>query len=791
MIRNYLLVALRNLWRNKFAAFINLVSLSVGMICFAIISLFIFHELSFDKFHKDHDRVFRVVKDFVNDDGSKIPDATTPPAFGPVIQKDIPEVAYTTRIFPNWGRKYLLKAGDLRSYEEQLIRIDSSFFDVFTFPFVAGDKKSAVSTPNFILLTESAAKRFFANENPIGKAINLDIGPQGTDFFVTGVLKDVPENSHFRFDFLISLRSFQDPALDTDWGFYNFYTYVRLKPGTRSEAFLSKLQPLFKKYQPDNTNQCYGQALTDIHLKSNLKWELSTNGDYTYIRILGTIALFTIVLAAINYINLVTAQSAKRAKEVGIRKVSGALRSSLVNQFLFESLILASVSTLISIAIVESLLPAFHNLFNSTLSFFDPQYMIVLWLVIGVGLVTGALAGLYPAFYLSSFQPLRVLKGSLVGVGRDAFFRKGLVTFQFFISTVLIIGTFVISSQINFVRNKKFGFEKDNVVLVHNARNLQNREALLTEIKKTPGVLNAGAADGVIGGQNWTTSVQAKDHDNSLLLNFLSTDYDFLEVMGVSFSEGRNFSRETRADSSAIILNATAVKQLGLTEEAVGAQINAGSVESPEYYTVIGVIEDFHFTSFHEPIKPFGFFLIEPRVNKLFIKISGVNPSRSISDVHALWTRFVPDRPFEFTFQDEQVAKLYASEVKFQNLFSKFTYVAIIIACLGLFGLSAYTAQQRAKEIGIRKVLGASAIRVTQLLLQDFLKLVLIAVAISIPVAWYAMSEWLHNFAYRVELSPWMFIISGCLALFIAALTVSFQSIKAAVENPVKSLRSE
>jgi putative ABC transport system permease protein len=732
-----------------------------------------------------------VVKDFVNDDGSKIPDATTPPALAPVLQKDIPEVAYTTRIFPNWGRKYLLQSGEVRSYEEKLVRIDSSFFDVFTFPFIAGEKKSAVSIPNFILLTESAAKKFFGDENPIGKPIKVDIGPDGTDFFVTGVLKDVPENSHFSFDYLISLRSFQNPALDSDWGFYNFYTYVRLKPGTRSDAFLSKLQPLFKKYQPDNTNEFYGQPLTDIHLKSNLKWELSTNGDFNYIRILGIIALFTIVLAAINYINLVTAQSARRAKEVGVRKVSGALRSSLVNQFLFESLILATAATAISLAIVESLLPAFHNLFNSTLSLFDAQNLRVLWLVIAVGLATGILAGLYPAFYLSSFQPLKVLKGSLTGFGGDALFRKGLVTFQFFISTVLIIGTFVISSQINFVRNKKFGFNKDNVVLIHNAGNLPNRQALLTEIKKVPGVLNAGAADGVLGGQNWTTSVQAKDHDNSLLLNFLSTDYDFLDVMGVSFEAGRNFSRNTKADSSAVILNAAAVKQLGIKEDAVGTQINAGSDENPEYYTVIGVIEDFHFTSFHEPIKPFGFFLIEPRVNKLFVKITAEDPATPITGINTLWSKLAPDRPFEFTFQDEQVAKLYASEVKFQSLFSKFTYLAIIIACLGLFGLSAYTAQQRAKEIGIRKVLGASAIRVTQLLLNDFLKLVLVAVALSIPVAWYAMGEWLQNFAYHIELSPWMFIVSGCVALLIALLTVSFQSIKAAIENPVKSLRSE
>ena len=791
MLRNYFVVALRNLLRNKSASLIKVIGLSVGMICFAIISLFIYHELSYDRFHENPDQVYRVVKDFVNDDGSKIPDATTPPAFAPVIQKDIPEVAYSTRIFPNWGRKYLIEYDDIRSYEEGLVRIDSSFLDVFSFPFVKGDKKTAMTNPNFIMLTESTAKRFFGNEDPMGKALKIDIGQNGTDFFVTGILKDVPENSHFAFNFLISVRSFQEPRLDTDWGFYNFYTYVRLHPEADPRAFQSKLQPVFKKYNPDSKIECYAQPLTDIHLKSNLKWELSANGDYSYIRILAIIALFTIILAAINYINLVTAQSARRAKEVGIRKVSGAVRHSLVNQFLFESLIMATVATVVSIAVAESILPSMKNLFNSTLSFFNQGNINVLWLVIAVGLATGLLSGLYPAFYLSSFQPVKVLKGAVTGFGGDTFLRKGLVTFQFIISTVLIIGTFVISSQINFVRNKKLGFSKDNIMLIQNAGGLQNRQALLNKVKEIKGVLNAGAADGVLGGQNWTTGVQAKDSENGLLLNFLCTDYDFLDVMGVQFKEGRNFLRDTKADSAAVILNETAVKQLSIKGEVVGSQINQGDEENPDYYTVIGVINDFHFTSFHDPIKPFGFFLIEPRVNTLFVKIEGDNLSQTVTAIQKTWATLVPDRPFEFTFQDEQVSKLYASEVKFQKLFSNFTFIAILIACLGLFGLSAYTAQQRTKEIGIRKVLGASVLGVTRLLSAEFLTLVLLAVAVSIPLAWYIMNEWLQNFAYHVDLKAWMFVVSGLVAVVIALFTVSFQSIRAALSNPVNSLRNE
>jgi len=790
MLRNYVNVALRNLLRNKTASLIKIISLSVGMICFAVISLFISNELSYDGFHENPEQVFRVVKDFVNDDGSRIPDATTPPAFGPALQRDLPEVAYTTRLFPNWGRKYLIQYNDNRSYEEGVVRIDSSFFDVFSFPFVKGEKKTATANPNFIILTESTAKRIFGKEDPMGKALKMDIVEGSTDFLVTGIVKDVPENSHFTFDFLISLRTFEDPSDDvpfnTNWGFYNFYTYVRLNPESDAQAFQSKLQGIFKKYNPDNKTECYAQPLTDIHLKSNLKWELSVNGDYSYIRILALIALFTIILAAINYINLVTAQSTRRAKEVGIRKVSGAVRSSLVKQFLSESLIMSVIATIVSIAAVEAMLPQLKNLLNSTLSFFDAGSINVLWMVIGVGLLTGLLSGLYPAFYLSSFEPIKVLRGAVTGFGVDAFLRKGLVTFQFIISTVLIIGALVISRQINFVRNKNLGFSKENIMIIQNAGGLQNGQSLLTEIKKSSGVKNAGAANGVLGGLNWTTGAHAKGQEKSLLLNLLSTDYDFLDVMGVNLVEGRHFSRDTKADSSALILNVTAVKQLGI-KDVIGSQVIAGG----DPYTVIGVIDDFHFSSFHEPIKPFGFFLTEPTANNLFVKIEGDHIVESIADIKRIWTTLVPDRPFEFTFQDEQVSKLYASEVKFQRLFSNFTAIAILIACLGLFGLSAYTAQQRTKEIGIRKILGASVLGVTQLLSKEFLKLVLVAIAISIPIAWYAMNEWLQNFAYHVELHAWMFVLSGLVAALIAMVTVSFQSIKAALTNPVNSLRNE
>jgi putative ABC transport system permease protein len=779
--------------RDRTSTLVKVTSLSVGLICFCIVSLFVYHELSYDRFHNDPNRVYRVVKDFVNDDGSIIPDATTPPAMAPALWRDLPEVTSATRVFPNWGRKYLLQVADTKLYEENLMRIDSSFFNVFSFPFIKGDSKNSLSNPDFILLTASTARRYFQDQDPMGKAIKIDLGPNGRDFVVTGILKDVPENSHFSFDFLISVRSFGYEGLDTDWNWYNFYTYARLKSETDPSVFLSKLQPLFKKYDPENSNRYYAQRLTDIHLKSNLKWELKANGDDSYLKILSAIAVFIVFLAAINYVNLVTAQSARRFKEVGIRKVSGAQNGLLIRQFLLESVILTCFATLISISIAEAILPSLSDLFGTNLSFFSAQSEPVLLAVAGVGLLIGFLAGIYPAFHLSSLRPVTILKGTFSQGNNTIMLRKSLVTFQFVISTSLIIGTMVISSQIDFIRSKNLGFNKDNIVIINNARGLQNRQAIVDEIKKIGGVQNVGGANGTLGGLNWTTSVQADGQENELLLNFLSTDYDFLDVMGVSLKEGRSFSRAHATDTSAIVINEAALKQLDIKEPVIGARLvwatdNEGN---PVYATIIGVIENFHFTSFHDAIKPFGFVINESEVNSLFVKVKNENISATMTEIERAWENLGDDRPFEFSFQDEQITKLYSNERKFQKLFSYFMLVGILIACLGLLGLSAFTAQQRTKEIGIRKVLGASVLSISQLLSTDYLKLVIVAIAVSIPLAWYLMNRWLEGFAYRTEINIWIFVSASLVAIGITLLTVSFQSIKAALANPVKSLRNE
>jgi putative ABC transport system permease protein len=793
MLRNYITVALRNMLRDRISTLVKVTRLAVGLICFSIISLFVYHELSFDRFHKDPNQVYRVVKDFVNDDGSIIPDATTPPAMAPALWRDLPEVESATRVFPNWGRKYLLQVAATKSYEENLLRIDSSFFNVFSFPFIKGDSKTSLSNPDFIILTESAAKRYFKDQDPIGRAIKIDMGPNGKDFFVTGILKDVPENSHFSFDFLISVRSFGNQGLDTNWNWYNFYTYARLKPETDPAVFISKLQPLFIKYDPENSNRYYAQQLTDIHLKSNLKWELKANGDDSYLKILSVIAVFIIFLAAINYVNLVTAQSTRRFKEVGIRKVSGAQSGLLMRQFLLESVILTCFATLISISLAEAILPSLGSLFGTTLSFFSQQYRPVVLTVAGVGLLIGLLAGIYPAFHLSSLRPVAILKGTFSQSSSTTTLRKSLVTFQFVISTSLIIGTMVISGQIDFIRSKNLGFNKDDILIINNASSLPNRQAIVNEIKKIGGVLNVGGANGILGGLNWTTSVKADGQENEMLLNFLETDYDFLNVMGVSLKQGRGFSREHTTDTSAIVINEAALQQLNLKEPIIGARIvwatdNQGN---PVYATIIGVIENFHFTSFHDAIKPFGFVINEAGMNTLFVKVENENISATMAEVERVWKTLGDDRPFEFSFQDEQITKLYSNEQKFQKLFSYFMLVGILIACLGLLGLSAFTAQQRTKEIGVRKVLGASVLSISQLLSTDYLKLVILAIAISVPIAWYLMNRWLEGFAYRMEINAWIFLSASLVAIGLTLITVSFQSIKAALTNPVKSLRNE
>lgn len=800
MIKNYFKIAFRNLLRYKGFSFINIFGLATGMACSLLIFLFVKDEISYDRFHKNAENIYRIVKDFVNDDGSRLPDATTPPAVAPAIQKEIPEVQNVTRVFPGWGRDFLIKYGDKNFLEQNLYRVDSSFFDVFTFPLLKGNAKTAFTNINSIVLTQSAAKKYFGNEDAIGKTLSVDdLG----DMMVSGVLKDIPSNSHFHFDFLISVRKFPGD-FDGNWNWYNFYTYAKLKPNTDVAAFTKKLQDIYKRNDRDAKNIFYTQRLTDIHLTSNLKWELEPNSDKLYVYVFTIIAIFIILIAGINYVNLSTAKASVRAKEVGVRKVAGAFRSSLVNQFLIESIITSLIAAILAVIIAQLLLPVVNNLTLKHLTVIgNPSVLVYMTLA---ALFLGVIAGFFPAVYLSSFKPILVLKGLKFSEKGTLNVRKALVIVQFTISIVLIIGALIISQQMQFILSAKLGLNKDEVLIVKNSFAAQDRRAFLNEISQLPGVKKATAADGVVGGQNWTNGMRLKGSQNSQLINFLSVGYDFTEAMGMQIKEGRSFSSKFPADTmnngipggpldqniGSVMVNETAVKDLGIPEPVIGKQLLWGDDNDTMYYvTIVGVLKDFHFTSLKNQIKPFAF-INNPRRQWYFtIKLSTDNLKATVAQLENTWKKFSSDRPFEYTFLDETYTKLYQSETRFQKVFISLVVLGIIIACLGLLGLSTFAAQRRVKEIGIRKVLGASAASVVTLLSKDFLKLVIIALILAIPIAWFAMNKWLQDFAYRIHIQWWVFMIAAFITILIAWITISTQAFKAASANPVKSLRTE
>jgi putative ABC transport system permease protein len=802
MIKNYFKIAWRSLLKQKGFSFINIFGLATGMACSLLIFLFVKDETSYDRFHNDASQIYRVVKDFVNDDGSRLPDATTPPALAPAMQKDIPEVATTTRVFPGWGANFLIKYGDKKINEDKLYRVDSSFFDVFTFPFVHGNAKDAFKEVQSIVLTESSAKRYFGIDNPVGKTLQIDrLG----NLMVTGVIKDVPHASHFHFDFLISTRKFGG-NIDADWGFYNFYTYAKLKPNSDITAFTEKVQDVYKRNTTDGTNIFYVQPLTDIHLTSSLKWELEPNSDKLYVYVFTIIGIFILLIAGINYVNLATAKASVRAKEIGVRKVTGALRSSLIGQFLVESVITCLLAALLAVIFAQLLLPVVNVLTLKQLTVIGNPGVIG-YMLVGV-LLLGIIAGFFPAIYLSSFKPIAVLKGLKISEKGTLSLRKTLVVVQFTISTVLIIGVLIISQQMHYLQSAKLGLNKEQVVIVKNAgaMNAADRNAFQNTVLQVQEVKKIATSDGVVGGQNWTNSMAVKGSQNSQLVNFLNVSYDFLDVLGIEMKEGRSFSSQFPADTlnngipggpleqtiGSIILNETAVKDLRITAPVIGKQILWDNDADTMYYvTIVGVAKDFHFTSLRNEIKPFAFVNNSNRADNFTIKLSTDKVQTSLAKIENAWKKFLADRAFEYTFLDDTYTKLYQSEERFQKVFISLVILGIIIACLGLLGLATFAAQQRVKEIGVRKVLGASVSHVVALLSKDFLKLVLIALVLAIPVAWYLMNEWLKDFAYRVDIQWWIFLLAAIIAIIIAFITISTQAIKAAISNPVKSLRTE
>jgi putative ABC transport system permease protein len=802
MFENYLKIALRTLWKNKKLSTINIVGLAIGMACSLLIFLFVQDELKYDKHHADASNIHRVVKDFINDDGSRIPDATTPGPLAAAMQKEIPEVVAVTRLHPNWGGTTVMQYEGKTISEEKVCRVDSSFFQVFTVPFLKGDPKTALADINSIVITESAARRYFGNDDPIGKTLKMD---READVTVTAVVADVPPQSHFHYEFLLSYRRLGSNA-ETNWGSYNYYTYVKVKPGTDLAAFEKKIQNVYESNQEERYSDFYTQPLTDIHLTSRLKWELEPNGDRLYVLVFMIIGVFILVIAGINYINLSTAKSSLRAKETGIRKVSGAERTSLVFQFLLESVIICLVSSVLAIAIAYALTPLVNELTQKQLAI-SGNPIVIAYLVL-VTFLIGIIAGIFPALYLSSFKPVAVLKGFKLNEKGALNLRKSLVVVQFTISIALIIGAIIILQQMDYVRSAKLGFDKDHIVVIRNAGNLSaaDRNVYLNSIKQIPGVKKA-ATSGTILGQGFnTTRLRAKGSEQEQQLNFTSVGFDYLDVVGIEIKEGRSFSHEFPADTlnngilggpldqrlGGIIINEQAVKEFGLGPSAVGKELVWSTDADTTYYVeVVGVAKNFHFTSLRNEIKPYGFLMFRRGQNNFTIKLSGENIKRTLNDLEAVWKQSFPESPFEYIFMDETFSKMYAAESRFQKLFISLVVLGIIIACLGLFALAAFSAEQRVKEIGIRKVLGASVSHVLGLLSRDFLKLVLIALVLAVPISIYAMQAWLEGFAYRVPIRWWVFVVAAAIALLIAFVTVSTQAIKAAIADPAKSLRSE
>jgi putative ABC transport system permease protein len=790
MIKNYLVLFVRNVLRHRTFSVINLFGLTLGIVCFSIIIVFAEFEFSFDKFHRQPENVYRIVKDFANHEGLRIPDATTPPALSAALRTDVPEVESITRFVTSGGRRNLFHYDDKHFYELDLLRIDSTFFSVFDFEFVKGSSEKPFSGVHSMLLTESTARRYFGDENPIGKIIRTNINNQ-TDFEVTGVLKDIPLNSHFNFQVLIPFESRSNQ--DTDWTRHIFYTYVRLKPGHDPAAFESKVKETVRRQRPDNLDTYYIQPIKDIHLTSRLKGELGENGDLQYVQVLLLIGVFVIVIAGINYVNLITAQSLKRAKEIGIRKVNGAFRKSLIFQFLFESVAMAIVSSLLAIVVVSLISPYLAQTLGVDLSGMLFNSNSVRFILPASVLSIGILAGSYPAFYLSSFRPLNVLRGKLVSSGPGIRLRQGLVIFQFVVSSGLIICFLVIRQQVEFIHNKDLGFEHEGIVTVPNVVGIANPEVIAEDFRKIANVERvARASGGILGLRNAINGIADKNGDNRIALNFLRADYDFIPTLGMKMIQGRNFDSTFPSDSSGIIINETAVRQLGLNEPVIG-QVLQWDDESgvTKQVHIVGVAKDFHFTSFHDPIKPFGFILEIDNGSTFFARINVDAIARTLAEIEKVWKKHNSDKPFDYAFLDEYTGRLHRSEERFQKLFTSFTFLAIVVACLGLFGLVTALSDSKTKEIGIRKVLGSSVTEIIGLLSKQFIGLVLVAFIIAAPLSVLIMQAWLDGFAYHVQIQWHVLLTAGAMTFTIAMATVCSQSLKAAIANPVNSLRNE
>jgi len=808
MILNYFKTAFRNFYRQRGYSLINIAGLAIGFAAFILIMLFILHEFSYDKFHRDHERIFRIaVEGQMSGDFFDV--AVSPAPLAPAMEKDFPEVEESVRIRRTFQTSFFIH-DEVKYYEDGLLYADTGFFDLFSFKVLMGDQNSMLSEPYSIVLTEKTANKYFRDEDPLGKILRYN---DQFDFKVTAVIENIPDNSHFSFPMLCSWSSMAEmgpsPMLES-WGSMAYHTYIKLKPNVDTEAFNEKISSYIMKNLIETSGagpedfeglqmefNPYLQPLTDIHLHSNKMAELGNNSDISYVIIFSLVAVFIIIIACINFMNLTTARSTKRAKEVGVRKVHGAHKGMLVRQFLGESVMLSLLSLLLSFLFVELAMPIFNSLTGKdlALSFFERWDLILI--LLGIGIVVGLLAGSYPAFYLSSFKPVRVLKGDVRKGHKKSSLRNILVVLQFTISISLLIGTGIIYGQLEFIRNKKLGFDKERLVVIPLRGNrLQEKyEMLKNELKTLPEVNNISASFGIPGQSTDGTGYfpEGVSRTDPWLIFNMSVDYGFIQTMGMEMVKGRSFSPDYATDTAGVIINETLWKKLGWGEDALNKKFRIGDPDSGYMFHVIGVVKDFHNNSLHQAIDPFLFYYNPARFSNLLVRLQPGDVRQNIEKLEQGWNEIESSFPFDYYFFDQSFEQLYRQEKKMGETFIYFTVIAIVIACLGLFALASYTAEQRTKEIGIRKTLGSSSFAIIQMLTRDFTKWVVVANLIAWPLSFYLLDKWLNNFAYSIQILAfwWLFVAAALIALSIAVLTVSYQALRAANANPVDAIKYE
>jgi predicted permease len=788
MIKNYFKIALRNLQRHKAFSLLNISGLAIGMACSIFILLWVQNELSYDRFNSNAKDIYRLT---ANAEGFKV--AVSPAAMGAGLQSEMPEIKSTVRI--SKPSTELLEAGTKKFEEKNIFYADSNFLQMFSFKLLKGNRNTALQNPDGILITKNMAKKYFGNEDAIGKIIRKN---NHENLIVTGVLANPLSNSHLQFDFILpmsSIESTEDDLKNKSWGNFNFYTYIQLNKSfnanTKNLANLNnRIKEIYKTHISQLKVDFHLQPLTSIHLHSDLQIDLPGKGNIQYVNIFFIVALFILLVACINFMNLSTARSERRAKEVGLRKVVGASRTQLMMQFLGESLIISFLSLVIAVGIVWSLLPAFNHLADKNLSFSLLNGKLVLMLI-GIALFTGVISGLYPALFLSGFKPINILKGKLKIGGGNLLFRNGLVVTQFAVSIILLVGTAVVYQQLNFIKNKNLGFDKSNLLYMRMHGDLWGKqEALKADLKQNsytqdfsiisnlPTALTTGNID-----VQW----EGKDPNSQVIVPSMDVDENFIQTFQMKILAGRGFSESFKGDSSNYILNETAMHLMGMNlNNAVGKSISFGGTKG----TVIGVVKDFNFKPLQYAIDP-----LVLRLNNwggyVVVRSQPGNTEATINALGKISHELNPAYPFAYNFLDNDLNNLYKGEQKMGNIFNLFAILAIFISCLGLYGLSAFMSEQRTKEIGVRKVLGASVFSIVYLLSGKFTRLIVIAMVIALPLSWWAINAWLKSFAYRINIS-WIIFFGACgTALLVALLTVSYESVKAAVANPVNSLRSE